>query len=133
MNDRHSRGTNRKLLVALALVVGIGVVIAFLGSGTRVLSFLPLLLTLACPLMMLFMMGAMGHNHMSAPNGNQDSMSDAAPDLKELSREEQVRVLRGKLTRMAWQQEALRHELEQLDAKQRDDPVVDTEPMPGVR
>lgn len=131
MNHRHARGANRKLLGVLGIVIGIGVVIAALSSttGAGILSFVPYLLILACPLMMLVMMGSMGsmsHNHLT-PNEQRDNIDDALPDLRGLAREEQVRVLRGELSRMAWRQEALRHDLDQLEAEQKAEPVADAE------
>ncbi len=44
-----------------------------------------------------------------------------------LSRVEQVHALRGELTRMAWRQEALRKDLDQLEAEQKGEPMVDAE------
>lgn len=135
MNQKPARGANRKLLGVLGLVIGIGVVIAALSSntGAGILSFVPYLLILACPLMMLVMMGSMGsmsHNHLT-PNEQRDNIHDALPDLRGLSREEQVRGLRGELSRMAWRQEALRHDLDQLEAEQKAEPVADAEQHTG--
>jgi hypothetical protein len=62
----------RYLLVAAgALVVGL------LAAGTPVRSLLPLVLLLACPLMMVFMMRGMGGGHGSDHSG---SHGDARPD-----------------------------------------------------
>lgn len=129
MNDMRSGGSNRKLMVGLVLVIGSGLVVLALANGTNLLSFLPFLLILACPLMMIFMMGSMGHNHMSGMSS--DEQHSAAPgdlpDLSGLPRDRQVWALRRELTRMAWQQEALRHDLEQLEAEQKADRIVDAE------
>lgn len=43
------------------MLIGIGVVLVLGLAGLPVLDYLPLLILLACPLMMIFMMGAMGH------------------------------------------------------------------------
>lgn len=129
VNKRHMTGLYRLLIGVLVLVIGIVVVVAALGTDIRagILSFLPYLLILACPLMMLFMMGSMGHNHMSGPDARQSGAFDTVSDLKELPREEQVRALRGELTRLAWRQEALRHDLERLEAQQKAEHMVNAE------
>ena len=131
MNERPAGGRNQKwLLGVLALVVGIGIVVAVLSRnvGAVLLSFLPYLLILACPLMMLFMMGPMGHNHMAGHDGHQGSVSGTTtPNLHGLSRDDQVRALRGELTRLAWRQEALRQDLERLESEPNAEQVVDAE------
>ena len=108
------------LIVGLLVLAGVA---AWVASPALILSALPylpfLLLFLACPLAMMFMMGGMGHVHMGDNAEHQHSTSEEMPDLAGLPREEQVRALRQQLARMAWQQEALRHDLEQLEAEQR--------------
>jgi hypothetical protein len=58
------------------LVAGGALVVGLVAAGTPVRSLLPLLLLLACPLMMIFMMRAMG-GHGSDHGGPQ---ADAHPD-----------------------------------------------------
>lgn len=102
MNERRSGGFNRsqKLIGGLTLVIGIGVVIAALASGSAVVSFLPFLLTLACPLMMLLMMGSMHHQTRHDGDERNITSSDAAPDPEGLTRDERIRVLRQDLERL---------------------------------
>jgi hypothetical protein len=143
MDGMHSGSPNRKLLGGLALLIGLGVVIVALGSGTNLLAFLPFLFILACPLMMFFMMGSMGHDrmghdrmghdHMVGSEGQQGGASDDLPDLAGLPRDQQIWNLRHELTRMAWRQEALRQNLEQLEAEQKAERVVGTENTAGIR
>lgn len=135
MNKGYARGINRLLIGVLVVVIGIGVVIAALGIDLRagILSFLPYLLIVACPLMMLFMMGSMGHNHMSGHDEYQGNASSTMPNLQGLSRDGQVRALRGELTRLAWRQEALRSDLERLEAKQKSEEIIDAEHVLGNR
>jgi len=126
MNDMHSAGSNRKLRGGLVLVIGMGLVIAALASGTSLLSFLPFLLILACPLMMIFMMGSMGHDHMSGSGEHYSATAEDPPNLAGLPRDQQMWALRRELTRVAWRQEALRHDLEQMEAEQREARPADT-------
>ena len=127
MPSGQSGRSNRKLMWGLAIVVGAGLVIAALRSGTGLLSFLPFLLILACPLMMIFMMGSM--NHSSGSEHDHTAMSVDTPNMKGLTRDQQVRVLRGEMTKLAWRQEALRQDLEHLES----DRVVDAEPTATTR
>lgn len=113
------------LLVAGVAVVGILIVATFANGGAGGLW---LLLILACPLLMLFMMGSMSHNHMSQTDEQQDGMIEDAPNLAGLSRDEQVRALRRKLIQLAWQQGALRQDLERLEAE----PLADAESRAGI-
>ena len=106
------------VLVILALVAGL--LLAQRNSTSELLAYLPFLLILACPLMMVFMMGSMGsmdHRH-SASHLHDDSVDDAMPNMPNMSgmtRDEQVWILRNELTRMAWRQESLRQDLERLE------------------
>ena len=118
MNGMQSRQSSRKLIGGLVLIIGIGAVIAAVVSGTNPFAFLPFLLILACPLMMIFMMGSMGHNHGSGADTQRGSWTDGVPDdlpdLAGLPRDQQVWALRRELTRLAWRQAALRQDLERL-------------------
>lgn len=135
MNGMQSGNSGRKVIGGLVLLIGTGVVIAAVGSGTNLLAFLPFLLVLACPLMMFFMMGSMGHDHRSgmSSDAHHDGVSAEVPDLTGRSRDQQAWTLRRELTRMAWRQEALRHDLEQLEAEQQAERVVDAEHTAGAR
>jgi hypothetical protein len=134
MNGMQSGGSSRKVIGGLVVVIGIGFVLAVVSSGTNPLSFLPFLLILACPLMMIFMMSSMGHNHghnhlsESASERQPSGISEDVPDLRGLARDQQVWALRHALTRIAWRQEALRQTLDQVEADQRAERVVDAEP-----
>ena len=114
---------NWKVLTVVA-AVGIGLLIATQNAAGA----LPiLLLVLVCPLMMMFMMGSM--NHSSGSEHDHTAMSGATPDMKGLTRDQQVRALRGEMTKLAWRQEALRQDLEHLESER----VVDTEPTATTR
>lgn len=136
MNERQSRNLNRKLLGGVVVVAGIAVAVVALSNSNVLLSIMPFLLVLACPLMMLFMMGSMGsmgHNHQRGLDGHQHSAPAETPNLAGLSREEQVRALRGELTRIAWGQEALRKDLEQLETGQAAEQQASVEHIGGRR
>lgn len=121
-NDNHASALTWKrvggaALVILALVAG--VFLALGNSAAGLLAYLPFLLILACPLMMIFMMGSMNSmgtmNHHSRPRGLQDGAYDNRPTMEGLTRDEKVWALRYELTSMAWRQESLRQELERLE------------------
>jgi hypothetical protein len=99
--------------LALAVIVVVALLATF-GNGTSLLPYLPYVLLLACPLMMFFMMGSMGH-HGSGPHTQHDSAHDDGPDRARLIREEQVWALRSELTRIAMRQDSLRQDLERLE------------------
>jgi uncharacterized membrane protein len=122
-NDRQAGAFSWKwiggaALVILALLAGLLLVQGNSASG--LLAYLPYLLILACPLMMIFMMGSMGSmdHGQSASHHHDDSVGEAAPgipDMSGMTRDEQVWTLRNELTRMAWRQESLRQDLERLE------------------
>jgi hypothetical protein len=101
---------NWKMLAVVA-AVGIGILIATQSAAAGALPFL--LLVLVCPLMMLFMMGSMGHS--SGSEHDHAGMSGDMPNPNGLSRDQQIHALRGELTKLAWRQEALRQDLEHLE------------------
>lgn len=45
------------------MLIGVGIFVVLGIAGLPVLNYLPLLIILACPLMMIFMMRGMGHDH----------------------------------------------------------------------
>ena len=105
-------------LVILALVAGLLLVQG--NRASELLAYLPFLLILACPLMMLFMMGSMGSmdHHQSASHHHDGGLVETAPgmpDMSGMTRDEQVWTLRNELTRMAWRQESLSQDLERLE------------------
>lgn len=124
MNNGRQAGTfswkriGGAALVILAFLAGLLLVNGNSASG--LLAYLPYLLILACPLMMIFMMGSMGsmdHRH-AASHHHDDRVGEAAPSMPEMSgmtRDEQVWTLRNELTRMAWRQESLSQDLERLE------------------
>ena len=99
------------LLVA-AVAVGAIVFLATAGNGSGI--GLWFLLILACPLMMLFMMGSMQHQP-GADGSQHHTAAGEAPNLEGLTRDERIQVLRTEMTRMNWRQESLRQELERLE------------------
>lgn len=127
---RPRSGNRTWLLAAGVALVAILVVATVANGGTARLWFL---LILVCPLMMLFMMGPMGHGHASGLHEPHEDAPVDMPELAGLSGEEQVRALRRELTRMAWRQEALRQDLEHLEAEQKNKRVVDAEITAGSR
>lgn len=128
---RRTRAVNgRRLLGGRAVLrwvwpVGVAALIAFAlwliptSSGTSLESLLPFMLVLACPLMMIFMMGSMNHMHGRHDLASSHAMDQSQLDLSRLTPEEQVRALRSELARMNWRQEALRQDVERLELKQR--------------
>lgn len=107
-------------LVILALVAGL--LLAEGSNASGLLAYLPFLLILACPLMMIFMMGSMGSmdHPKSASHQHDESVDDALPDMSKLTRDEQVWTLRNELTRTAWRQESLRQDLKRLEHEEHD-------------
>ena len=105
-------GSRRWLIVGGVAALAI-LLLATVGNGGG--TGLWFLLVLACPLMMLFMMGSM--NHHTGTDGHQHGIVPGGdlPDLEGLTREEQVRLLRTEMTRMNWRQETLRQGLERLE------------------
>jgi hypothetical protein len=103
------------------VVALIGLALLFIPSATSAswLSLLPFALLLVCPLMMLFMMGSVNHGH-AARDAHSLRDTDAEPlDLAGLAPDAQMQALRSELTRMNWRQEALRQDLERLEATRR--------------
>ncbi len=113
----------------LAAVVAVGAIVIFATGGNGGGIGLWLLLVLACPLMMLFMMGSMQHQPNDDSAHNHMASDAYTTDLTGLSHDEQVRALRNELTRMNWRQETLRQDLERLEREQ----PVDSSPTGGVR
>ena len=109
----HGMHVNWKGLAGVAHVAT-GLLIATQNVAAAVLPIL--LLHLVCPLMMLFMMGSM--EHLSGSEHDHAAVPGDVPDLNGLTRDQQVWALRGEMTKLAWRQEALRHDLEQLEADQ---------------
>lgn len=135
MNDLNQKPEgNRQRLGGRAIprwtwLVGVAALITlallFLPSfGPKSLaSLLPFVFLLACPLMMIFMMGSM--NHMHGGHGSHDQATSKTADqnqldIARLAPEDQVRALRSELTRMNWRQETLRQDLERLETEQRE-------------
>jgi hypothetical protein len=129
MNDGRMRSTNWKLIGGIALLAGLGVLLVGQNGGWSLASALPLLLILACPLMMICMMG----HHMAGPEQHHEAKAEDLPDLAGLPHDQQVATLRHELTRMAWRQESLRQTLEQVEADQRAGRVVDAAPANNQR
>lgn len=118
LNWKHVGGI---ALVILALVAGL--LLAQGNSTSELLPYLPFLLILACPLMMLFMMGAMGSmdHRSSGSHARYDSINGETPNMSGMTRDQQIWALRNELARMAWRQESLRQDLERLEHE----PVVE--------
>lgn len=100
MNHDNSQGMSKHMLIMLvcclvpiALIVAISVFGFSLGSLT---PFLPYALALMCPLMMIFMMRGMGHDHgaggehqhhVDAPRAQSKAqLTDTSPSSREHSR-----------------------------------------------
>lgn len=129
MNQKLFGAINWKLVGGLALaVVVIVALLATFGNGTSLLAYLPYALLLACPLMMIFIMGSMGH-HGSERHAPRDGIHDDGPDIAGLTQDEQVWALRNELTRIAWHQESLRQDLERLEHRH----VVDADEAATTR
>lgn len=75
---------NHQQMVRPALV-GLGILFALGLTGLPVLAFLPLLILVACPLMMILMMAGMNHgggHHGGGDHGGGDDDAPAAPDRR---------------------------------------------------
>lgn len=134
MKNRQSGAVNWRLIggTALAILVLVGgVLIAQGNGGPTLLAYLPFLLILACPLMMLFMMRSMGSmdHHPAGPHEVGDGTGDDRLDMATLTRNQQVWALRNELTKLAWRQEALREDLERIEQM----PVTDADKLPITR
>lgn len=104
------------LIGAVALLAGVGVLAVGQAGGGTWVSFLPYLLLLACPLMMVFMMGSM--NHGASGDGQRSAHSqDVYPGLDRLTRDERIDGLRDELSSLTARQEALRQDLARLEAE----------------
>lgn len=128
-----SRRIPRWALVGGVLLLS-GTALLFLPrsrAGTW-LTFLPFALFLACPLMMLFMMGSMSHG--ASANGHLSAHShDVHQELDRLTRDEQGDGLRDELARLTARQEALRQDLERLEAERVPDAWNSSERTAGSR
>lgn len=75
----NHNGSKRRLFSLPLILVGLAAVVAFLvlnGHGYHLLSLLPLLVLLACPLMHMFMHhGHGGHDHSERPEPAQADRS----------------------------------------------------------
>jgi hypothetical protein len=56
------------------MLIGVGILFVLSLAGLPVLTYVPLLIILACPLMMIFMMGGMNHG---SDHGEQHDQSHA--------------------------------------------------------
>lgn len=65
----------KPMLIGVAALAVLGI------AGLPVLSYLPFLIILACPLMMIFMMGSMGHDHSSS--GHDHGQAPIGADRRE--------------------------------------------------
>lgn len=63
------------------MLIGVGVLFVLGLAGLPVLNYVPLLIILACPLMMIFMMGGM--NHGGAEKNEQHDHSSADHDRRD--------------------------------------------------
>ena len=101
---------NWKVLAGLAVVA----VSIFVVAPQLALSALPILLLLACPLSMLFMMRGMGNSgSMSGMQGMQGSQIEL-PHAVPLTRNAQIAELAEQLTRVQAEQDALEREIAAL-------------------
>ena len=60
----------------LLIGIGIGAVVVALFTGANASSLLFGLVVLACPLMMVFMMGGHGHGHSDAPHDDHSTTDE---------------------------------------------------------
>jgi len=125
MNDKQFKIVNWKVIGWFALAVaGIIILAAAFGHGPTLLSYLPFLLILACPLMMIFMMGSMGSmGNRIGPSGPHDGAYGDTSELNGLTQDERVRALHSKFASMELRQDALRQDLKKLESEQ----MVDAE------
>jgi Protein of unknown function (DUF2933) len=65
------------------MLIGIGIFLVLGLAGLPVLNYLPLLLLLACPLMMVFMMAGMNHRYGRPCEPHDDANTDRDPRSEE--------------------------------------------------
>jgi hypothetical protein len=65
------------------MLIGVGILFVLGLAGLPVLTYVPLLIILACPLMMMFMMGGM--NHGGGQQGAKHDHSDAGHSRRDES------------------------------------------------
>lgn len=126
MKPRNTVRFGWKAIGAVAFVaVGLVIVGASHESRAQLLTYLPFVLILACPLTMLIMMGSMGSMHQNSERRQlQDGMSDVLPNTSNLTRDEQLWALRNEITHIDWRQESLRRDLERLEHERSLDPDI---------
>ena len=78
---------------------------------------LPLLLLLACPLSMMFMMGGMGHMHGGNPHVVDTSPQTPLPSLESLPYDDQLRLLRTRLLNLQAEREVVADTLDRLEGR----------------
>ncbi len=98
-----------------AILGGAVVVIAAVAKLSP--ASLPLLLLLACPLSMMFMMGGMGHTHGSDPHVIDASPQIPLPSLESLPYDDQVRLLRTRLLSLQAEREVVADTLDRLEGR----------------
>lgn len=110
---------NWKVLAGLA-VVAVGL---FVVAPQLALSALPILLVLACPLSMLFMMRGMGNmgnsgsiSGMQGMQASQVVLPTDRPSRDPLTRDEQIAALAEQLARVQSEQDALTREIAALSS-----------------
>jgi len=96
-----------------AIIGGVVVVIAVVAKFSP--ASLPLLLLLACPLSMMFMMGGMSHAHGSDPqHAVRSTPQSPLSGLERLPYDEQVRLLRTRLLSVQAEGDVLADTLERM-------------------
>jgi hypothetical protein len=96
----------------LAVIASIVIIVLVLAPGAA-----SLLIFLACPLMMIFMMGGMGMDHSKhAMPGNQSSPAGQIQESEGNQQGRQIRQLQGQIQELQQAQVALREQLKQAEA-----------------
>lgn len=112
MADLRRRAHGWRLWAVLGGAVIVIAVIAKLAPVS-----LPLLLLLACPLSMMFMMSGMGHAHGSDPHVVDASPQIPLPSLESLPYDDQVRLLRTRLLSLHAEREVVADMLDRLEGR----------------
>lgn len=112
MADLRRRAHGWRLWAVLGGAVIVIAVMAKLAPAS-----LPLLLLLACPLSMMFMMGGMGHTHGSDPHVVDASPQIPLPSLESLPYDDQVRLLRTRLLSLHAEREVVADTLDRLEGR----------------
>ena len=98
----------------IASLAAVGVAL-FLFAPKLAATSLPILVALVCPISMLVMLVSMGRMNMQ---GRHSEVSEPAPALQNLNRQQQLQLLEERLDRVRLQREEIASQLPELEHRQ---------------